>query len=487
MNRLDATFATRPRPKARILQFGGGNFLRGFFDWKIDRLNEATGDDFGIVILRSIGSTEGSALNAQDGLFTVLTRGLDEKGDPVSEPRLVHSVLGELSCQTEWWRVRELARDPEIRIVVSNTTETGITYDATARLDDCPAASYPAKVAQLLHDRWLAMRDRTANGWQFIACELTDHAGDELRRIVLQHCFEWKLEPEFIAWVEWENSFHNTLVDRIVSGFPKGGNADIAAELGYEDLCLTVAEPYHFLAIEVRPDQIPLRIALAQHDAGTITVPDVAPYKLRKVAILNGAHTMLCPLALLAGLSTVREAMDLQSVRALLATFLETEVKPFVDLPKVELDAFADAVFNRFANPYLNHAWHDISLNGLAKLRARLLDRLDAYIAHHGEPAPLIALSLAGWLRFYTHGAAASIVPRDSAPVLAWASSLATLDDGTKSGREALTSAFLSESSIWGRSLDTPDLHKAVAKHYALISAKDFAMDKIAIPAIAAA
>lgn len=444
-----APHTDRPRPTPRILQFGGGNFLRGFIDWKIDRMNEAAGLDWGVVILRSVGSTEGSALNAQDGLYTVLSRGVDDSGAAVSQPWVVACVRGEVSCQTDWPQVLALACDPAISVVVSNTTEAGIVHDPAARLTDAPPAAFPAKLAVLLHHRWRALGP--GHGWHIIPCELTDLSGDALRRIVLQHAAEWGLEAAFIAWVEEENAFFNTLVDRIVPGHPKTEIAAIEATLGYTDPCLTAAELFHFLALERREGQPAPRLPLADWDSdlngGTIVTPDVTPYKLRKVAILNGAHTALCPLALLMGVPSVAEAVTHPVGAAFLNRLLQTEVIPFLNLPADDLQSFSAAVQRRFANPYIRHLWHDISLNASAKIRQRNLDRMLAYQARHGRPAPLLSLSLAAWLVFYLGGS--SLPPRDAPEVLARMAGLKGL------APEAQVRAFLGDVAMWGQSLAT--------------------------------
>lgn len=455
----------RPRPRARILQFGGGNFLRGFFDWKIDVMNQAAGTDWGIVILRSVGSAQGSALNAQGGLYTVLTRGIGPNG-PMSEPRVVGSVLEEIGCQTDWPRILDLACDPAIEVVTSNTTEAGIVLDPAARLDDAPPASFPAKLAVLMAHRWRA----GLPGWQVIPCELTDKAGDLLRGHVLAHARAWDLPEAFVDWVETTCSFHNTLVDRIVPGRPKADLAAIEADLGYADPCLIAAEPFHFLAIECRPGQPRLRLPLADWDPGTIVVPDVAPWKLRKVALLNGAHTALCPLALIAGVPTVGAALSDPAGRAFLARLIETEIKPFLDLPRADIDAFADEVMNRFANPFIAHAWHDISLNAISKIAQRNLDRMAAYQARHHHPAPLMALSLAAWAVFYTgrFPGALALPPRDAPEHLARVAALKDLEG------EALVSAWLSQSAFWGTSLDEPGLRAMVLRDYLRLTAGPF-------------
>lgn len=483
MKSLDASFlAGRPRPRPRILQFGEGNFLRAFVDWKIDRMNEAAGSDWGVVVVRPIAGGNPHTLNEQDGLYTVLSRGVDEAGRKVSEPRLVASVLKELPSHENWPAVLELARDPEITVVISNTTDAGIAYVASVKYDDAPQASFPGKMTRLLHERWKTFAGAADKGWQMIACELIEHNGDELRRIVLQHAAEWGLEPAFIAWVKENNAFYNTLVDRIVPGYPKADAAEIEAELGYHDLFMTAGELFHFFVIERQKGQPELRIPLAQYDPDTIVAEDATPYKARKVAILNGAHTALCPLSLIAGVPTVGEAVTTDVGAKFLDRLLAEEVIPFLTLPADELKSFADAVLRRFANPYIRHLWHDISLNGLVKYQTRNLDRLTAYIARHGKPAPLMTLSLAAWLVFYLgrFPGAAELAPRDSAEILAKVKAIGAKDDGTPAGREALVAAYLQETAFWGKSIDTPELRAAVIADFRALTEVPLTFERLA-------
>ena len=477
-----AQLGGRKRPVARILQFGEGNFLRAFVDWKIDRMNEAGGLDWGVVVVRPIAQGNPHWLNEQDGLYTVLSRGVADDGTAVSEARVVASVLKELSAHQHWDDVLELARDPQITVVVSNTTDAGIAYVPTVKYDDAPQASFPAKMTRLLHERWTAFAGKPEAGWQMIACELIDHNGDELRRIVLQHAEEWALEPAFIAWVKQANAFYNTLVDRIVPGYPKAEAAAIEAELGYADPFMTATEVFHFFVIEQQPGQPDLRLPLAKHDEGTIVVPDATPYKARKVAILNGAHTALCALSLISGVETVGEAVTTKVGARFLDRLLEEEVIPFLSLPRDELKAFADAVLRRFANPYIRHLWYDISLNGLVKYQTRNLDRLTGYIDRHGKPAPLMTLSLAAWLVFYLgrFPNADKLPPRDSAEILAKVKAIGALDDGTAAGREAMIAAYLGETAFWGKSIDTPVLRAAVAADFARLTETPFTFDWLA-------
>ena len=449
----------RPRPTPRILQFGGGNFLRGFIDWKIDRMNEDAGTDWGIVILRSVGGRDGSALNEQDGIYTVLSRGIGPEGTAVSEPRVVGAVREEIDCQADWTRVLALAARSEIEVILSNTTETGIVFDPATRLTDTPPASFPAKLTALLAHRWRTLGP-DAPGWQVIPCELTDRAGDTLAALVQDHARAWDLPQGFLDWLAAQVPFYNTLVDRIVTGAPKADRAGIEAALGYRDPCLTTTELFHFLAIEQRADQPDLRLRLADHDPGTAVVPDVSGLKLRKVAILNGAHTALCPLALLAGVPTVGAAMGIDAARQFLTRTLDDEIIPTLDLPPAETAAFAADVLRRFANPFVQHQWHDISLNAVSKIRTRNLDRMAAFQADHGHPPRRLTLSLAAWILFYLgrFPGAERLPPRDTPEVLATFAALCGMEDP-----QDLAAAALAESLFWGRSIDSPGLRVALA------------------------
>ena len=462
----------RSRPSPRILQFGEGNFLRAFVDWKIDRMNEKAGADWGVVVVRPIAGGNPHTLNEQDGLYTVLTRGVADDGTTVSEARLVTCVRQELPSHEDWQGILALARNPGITVVISNTTDAGIAYVPSVSYADLPPVSFPAKMTRLLHERWKAFDGSPQSGWQMIACELIDHNGDELRRIVLQHAEEWKLEPDFIAWVKQHNAFYNTLVDRIVPGYPKADAEVLEAELGYKDLFMTVGEYFHFFVIEKKADQPALRLPLAQHDEHTVVVEDATPYKARKVAILNGAHTALCPLALISGVMTVGEAVTTDVGASFLTRLLNEEVIPFLTLPKDELQSFAAAVTRRFSNPFIHHLWHDISLNGLVKYQTRNLDRLEAYIGRFGKPAPLNTLSLAAWLVFYLgrYPGAEKLAPRDAAEILEKVKALGALDNGMPEGRSAMIAAYLGETAFWGRSIDTPMLRQAVEADFALLT-----------------
>ncbi|MBL2854138.1 tagaturonate reductase, partial [Klebsiella pneumoniae] len=285
-----------PQYPTRAIQFGEGNFLRAFIDWQLDLLNEKTDLATGVTIVRPINTVFPPSLNTQDGLYTTVIRGLNERGEAVSEARIIRSVNNEINPWQDFAGYLALARDPEITFVFSNTTEAGISYHAGDRPDDMPPVSFPAKLTQLLLERFRHFNGAADKGWTIIPCELIDYNGEALKALVLRYAKEWQLPTAFSDWVETANTFCSTLVDRIVTGYPREEAEKLEAELGYHDAFLDTAEYFWLFVIQgpqglaemLRLDRCPLNIRI---------VEDIRPYKARKVAILNGAHTALVPVA----------------------------------------------------------------------------------------------------------------------------------------------------------------------------------------------
>jgi len=397
LNRRDFPGAQYPE---RIIQFGEGNFLRAFVDWQIDLLNEHTDLNAGVVIVRPIQSAFPPSLSTQDGLYTTIIRGLNEQGETVSESRLIRSVNREIDVYSQYDALLKLAHNPDMRFVFSNTTEAGIGYHAGDKFDDAPAVSYPAKLTRLLFERFSHFNGATDKGWIIIPCELIDYNGDALRELVLRYAQEWALPAAFIQWLNEANHFCSTLVDRIVTGYPRDEAAALEAELGYHDAFLDTAEHFYlfviqgpaFLARELRLDKYPLNVLI---------VDDIKPYKERKVAILNGAHTALVPVAFLAGLDTVGEAMNDADICAFVEKAIYQEIIPVLDLPRDELESFASAVTGRFRNPYIRHQLLSIALNGMTKYRTRILPQLLAGQKVRGQLPSRLTFALAALIAFY--------------------------------------------------------------------------------------
>ncbi|MBT1906515.1 tagaturonate reductase [Enterobacter kobei] len=397
LNRRDFPGAQYPE---RIIQFGEGNFLRAFVDWQIDLLNEHTDLNAGVVIVRPIQSAFPPLLSTQDGLYTTIIRGLNEQGETVSESRLIRSVNREIDVYSQYDAFLKLAHNPDMRFVFSNTTEAGIGYHAGDKFDDAPAVSYPAKLTRLLFERFSHFNGATDKGWIIIPCELIDYNGDALRELILRYAQEWALPAAFIQWLNEANHFCSTLVDRIVTGYPRDEAAALEAELGYHDAFLDTAEHFYLFVIQ-GPTFLARELRLNKYPLNVLIVDDIKPYKERKVAILNGAHTALVPVAFLAGLDTVGEAMNDADICAFVEKAIYQEIIPVLDLPCDELESFASAVTGRFRNPYIRHQLLSIALNGMTKYRTRILPQLLTGQKVRGQLPPRLTFALAALIAFY--------------------------------------------------------------------------------------
>lgn len=397
LNRSDFPGAHYPE---RIIQFGEGNFLRAFVDWQIDLLNEHTDLNAGVVIVRPIDSAFPPSLSKQDGLYTTIIRGLNEQGEAVSDARLIRSVNREISVYGEYDAFLKLAHNPDMRFVFSNTTEAGISYHAGDKFDDAPAVSYPAKLTRLLFERFSHFIGAQDKGWIIIPCELIDYNGDALRELVLRYAQEWSLPAAFVTWLDEANVFCSTLVDRIVTGYPRDEVAQLEAELGYHDGFLDTAEHFYLFVIQ-GPKTLASELRLDKYPLNVLIVDDIKPYKERKVAILNGAHTALVPVAFQAGLDTVGEAMNDSDICAFVEKAVYQEIIPVLDLPRDELESFASAVTGRFRNPYIKHQLLSIALNGMTKFRTRILPQLLAGQRANGKLPARLTFALAALIAFY--------------------------------------------------------------------------------------
>ncbi|MBA7843484.1 tagaturonate reductase [Klebsiella sp. RHBSTW-00484] len=397
LNRKEFPGAQYP---TRVIQFGEGNFLRAFVDWQLDLLNEHTDLAAGVTIVRPINTEFPPSLNTQDGLYTTVIRGLDERGEAVSEARVIRSVNNEINPWQDFADYLALARNPEIEFVFSNTTEAGISYHAGDRPDDMPPVSFPAKLTQLLLERFRHFDGAADKGWMMIPCELIDYNGEALKALVLRYAQEWQLPAAFSDWIETANTFCSTLVDRIVTGYPRDEAQTLEAELGYHDAFLDTAE-YFWLFVIQGPQTLAKKLCLDRCPLNIRIVDDIRPYKERKVAILNGAHTALVPVAWLCGVDTVGEAMRDEAIRRYVEQTIGEEIIPALDLPADELQQFADAVTGRFLNPYIRHQLLSIALNGMTKFRTRILPQLLTNIRQHGTIPPRLTFALAALIAFY--------------------------------------------------------------------------------------
>jgi len=444
----------------RILQFGEGNFLRAFVDHFIDVLNEKTGFNGKIVVSQMTQRGRSAELNAQEGLYTLCLRGLRD-GAPLSEKRVISAISRAIDPYKDYAALIGCAKNPDLKYIVSNTTEAGIRFDAADRFDDAPPAAFPARLTRLLFERWRAFAGAAGSGFVILACELNDNNGRLLRECVEKYIDLWGLPGEFARWVREENRFLSTLVDRIVTGYPAKEADALAAELGYEDKLLDAGEIFALWIIEGEPS---LFADLRFREAGlpVETVKDLGPYKTRKVRVINGAHTSTVLGAYLAGENIVRECMGDPVIGPFMRGAVFEEIIPTLDMAESELVPFAEAALERFSNPFIDHRLLDISLNSVSKWRSRILPSLKGYAEKFGRLPERLTFSLAALLRFYTVRAGTSDAPvgiraegeypiRDEAAVLAFCRSIAALPNGE------YTRAFLGNVDFWGEDLNGID------------------------------
>lgn len=384
----------------KIMQFGEGNFLRAFVDYFFDVANEKVSFNGKAVLVQPIASGLTDMINEQEGLYTLYLRG-SEKGSKVDLKRVISSCSRSINpyAPDGWQKVLDLAKSPELEIIVSNTTEAGIVYDEGSTFEQVPPNSFPAKLTRVLYERYKA----GLNGLIILSCELIDNNGKELLSCVNKHIDAWKLGQDFKNWVNGKNIFCSTLVDRIVPGRIRDPKelAELNKANGYEDNLLDVGEVFGVWIIE-GPAELENKLPFKRAGLPVHVVPDVTPYKKRKVRILNGAHTGFVPGAYLAGFDIVRDCMHNDTIRGFMNKMLYDEIIPTLPLDKKDLNDFAEAVQDRFNNPFVNHELMSISLNSTSKWRARNMPSLLEYVEEKKSLPQCLTMSLAAYIAFYS-------------------------------------------------------------------------------------
>ncbi|HPU01214.1 MAG: tagaturonate reductase [Firmicutes bacterium] len=456
----------------KVIQFGEGNFLRAFVDWMFHRLNEKGLFNGRVVVIQPIAEGLVPVLNEQDGLYTLILRGLQE-GKPVETMEIISSVSRGINPYTDWEEYLRCAENPDIEFVVSNTTEAGIAYDPGDSLEKKPPRSFPGKLLAFLYHRFQHFGGDRGRGLVMIPCELIDRNGEQLQRVLLQLAGDWKLPREFVSWLKEANYFLNTLVDRVVTGYPREEIDALTQRLGYRDRLLDTGELFHLWVIE-GPPEMKARLPFTEAGLNVIWTDDLSPYRTRKVRILNGAHTASVPAAFLYGLETVGEMMSHPLLGEYTRKVVYEEIIPSIDLEEEMLRDFAGAVLERFQNPFIKHYLLDILLNSVSKYTTRVLPSLEGYFKRKGQLPPVICFSLAALLALYRGRVEGGVmhsrrekgdfVLRDDPQALSFLGALwAGCDNSPESLRQLVEKALGSEL-LWGRDLnEIPGLADRVA------------------------
>ncbi|WP_226665426.1 tagaturonate reductase [Metabacillus litoralis] len=449
----------------RVLQFGTGNFLRAFCDWQIHEMNKKGLFNGRVVVVQSTENGAVNLINDQEGLYTLYLQGM-RNNQPVNEREVIQSISRGINIIDKYEEYINAARNPDLRFIISNTTEAGITYSEDDQLEDRPQKSFPGKLTAFLYERYKHFKGDISKGFIILPCELIEDNGIKLKSIIEKYAKNWRLGEGFIEWITEANTFCNTLVDRIVPGFPKDSIEEKTAELGYIDQLIVVGEQYHLFVIE-GPEFLKEEFPAHKIGLNVLVVKDLRTYRLRKVRILNGAHTLMTPVAYLANLNTVSEAVTADIVKDYIQAVIDHEMIPSMNLPKEELTQYANDVMDRFKNPFIHHYLSSISLNSVSKFKTRLLPTLLDYEKKYEKLPDGIVFSLSSLIYFYRgQRGGEKIKLVENQEILSLFHKLWATCDGSEEEIRKLVNCILSKKSLWGIDLTKiQNMTNTVTKH----------------------
>lgn len=432
----------------KVIQFGEGNFLRGFVDWIIWNTNKKTDFNASVVVVQPIEKGMVDVLNEQNCLYHLNLQGID-KGKAVDSIDLIDVVSRGINPYRDFDGYLKLAEQPEMRFVISNTTEAGIAFDPACRFTDSPAASYPGKLVQLLYHRFEYFNGASDKGLIIFPCELIFENGKHLRECIRQYIRHWNLGDAFSDWFENSCRVYSTLVDRITPGYPRDTVKELTERIGMEDKLLDKAEIFHLWVIEA-PQEVSEEFPADKAGLNVMFVPSEAPYHERKVTLLNGPHTVLSPVGYLSGLDTVKECCEDEVVGRFVHKVMYDELMETLNLPKDEIKAFADDVMDRFRNPFVKHFVTSIMLNSFPKYKTRDLPGLKTYLERKGVLPQGLVFGLAAICTYYRGGMRGDdeIVPNDDPKITGLLSELWKSCDADK-----VAGGVLAADYIWGEDL----------------------------------
>lgn len=441
-----------PLAPERIIQFGEGNFLRAFVDWMIQEMNDKAAFNSSVVVVQPIDKGMVDALNEQDGLYTLVAKGL-KNGEPVKDVQLIQSISRGINPYAQFGEYLQLAENPDMRFVISNTTEAGIAMNEHDTPHMTPPSSYPAKLTVLLHHRFKTFKGDAQKGLIIMPCELIERNGDKLKKCVIEYCDRWNLGESFTQWVNQACVFTNTLVDRIVPGYNAETAADVKTATGYDDRLVVESEQFHLWVIE-GPQWIKNEFPTEKAGLNVLFVDDVTPYRTRKVRLLNGPHTVMTPVAYLCGIEYVREAVEHPVLGKFIHQAIYNEIVPALSMPEQESVLFANEIIDRFRNPYVKHALMSISLNSVSKYKARVLDTVKEYLAKKGSLPTHLVVAMAALIVFYRgkHNGI-KINVQDEAPVMTIFNDAWAQYDSKQMDEATLVLRILSDVTLWGEDL----------------------------------
>ncbi|UOB17793.1 tagaturonate reductase [Abyssalbus ytuae] len=442
----------------KIVQFGEGNFLRAFVDYAFQKLNDQTGFNGGIAVVQPIDKGMVKMLNDQGGLYTLFLKGVKE-GEVVQQKCLISNIVKGIDPYDNFQEYLNLAKEKELEFVISNTTEAGIAYDINDKPEMKPPNSFPAKLTLLLYERFKYFQGDTSKGLIILPCELINYNADTLKNMILQYIEEWGLGDKFKLWLEQANSFHNTLVDRIVPGYPKDNIEEYNAELLYKDNLLVTAETFFLWVIE-GDESFKKKLPFDKTGLNVKVVKNMQPYRTRKVRILNGAHTAMVPFSILYGNETVKQTIDNNFTGNFIRQVVFSEIIETLDMDKAELISFAEEVFDRFRNPFIKHMLSSIALNSVSKFKVRVLPSLLSYVENNKKLPIYLTFAFACLIKFYKGSWKGEKLPvNDSTEVVNVFEDIWKLENINK-----IAEVVLAQTEFWGQDLNhIPKLTNAIS------------------------
>ena len=443
----------------KVVQFGEGNFLRAFVDYAFQRLNNEVDFNAGIAVVQPLKDGMVNMINDQDGLYTLFMNGI-KKGEKIQDIQLISNIVKAINPYSDFADYLTLAKEPALQFIVSNTTEAGIEFLDTDTPDMQPPAAFPAKLTVLLHERFKHFNGDASKAVTIIPCELIDYNSETLKKCILQYCDLWNLDAAFVKWVSEDCTYHSTLVDRIVPGYPRAEIEEYNSKLDYQDKLIVAAEPFFLWAIEGGED-LKAKLPFDKTDLNVKIVDDIRPFKMIKVRILNGAHTAMVPVSLLFGNQLVMETVN----GGFTGPFVDNviaEISETLPMDKNEITAYAEEVMDRFRNPFIKHALADIALNSISKFKVRVLPSLLGYYTTTKKLPTSLTFSLACLIQFYKGTWNNEALPVKDTPELVEAFKKAW----ELGNIESVVAAVLANTDFWDE-----DLNKVEGLSQALVHA----------------
>jgi len=430
----------------KVVQFGEGNFLRAFVDYAFQRLNNEVNFNAGVAIVQPLSGGMVPMLNDQDGLYTLFMNGV-KKNEKIQNIELIKNVVKGINPYHDFQAYLDLAKEEELQFIISNTTEAGIEFVDTDKLEMQPPVSFPAKLTVLLYERFQYFNGDKSKGLTIIPCELINYNAATLKDIILQYSDLWNLDNQFKNWLEKSCTYHNTLVDRIVPGYPRNEIEEYNYKLEYHDDLIVTAEPFFLWVIE-GDDDLKQKLPFHKTDLNVKIVDDMQSFRTLKVRILNGAHTAMVPFSLLFGNETVRQTVD----GAFTGNFVNhviAEINETLPFDKNEVLAYSDEVMDRFRNPFIIHKLSDIALNTVSKFKVRVLPSLLQYVENNNSLPVHLVYSLACLIQFYKGTWKNEALPiNDSADIVAFFKEAWSSND-----INSVTKATLENTEFWEKDL----------------------------------